>query len=163
MNSSQDTSSKIFDELQKISQSYEISKKEMLQIFLKDEPLVRAGTPQEAWLALLSKILDADVEKFFCLSLNTKNKIKKIDLVSVGTVNEAIVHPREIFRPAIKNNASAIIIAHNHPSGDVSPSKEDIETTERRFEAGKIMGIQMLDHLIVTENAYYSMKENGHF
>jgi len=87
--------------------------------------------------------------------------LKKI-IVSIGTITEAIVHPREVFRDAIKEAGSGIIVTHNHPSGNASPSKQDIDTTKRLVEAGKIVGIPLLDHIILTNSSYYSMKENGY-
>jgi DNA repair protein RadC len=99
-------------------------------------------------------------EHFYVLGLNNKNVIQYVDLVSIGTVSEAMVHPREVFRYAISKNVSSILIAHNHPSGDCTPSKEDIKTTERLVEAGKILGIPLMDHVIVGES-YLSLREEG--
>ena len=99
------------------------------------------------------------VENFIILSLNTKNKIAGMHTVSIGSLNASIVHPREVFKAAILNNASGIICLHNHPSGDPEPSKEDIEITKRLIEAGKILGIEVLDHVIIGEQRYLSMKE----
>ena len=87
--------------------------------------------------------------------------IKK-SVVSIGTITEAIVHPREVFRDAIREGGSGIIVTHNHPSGNPSPSKQDIETTRRLIEAGKIVGIPLVDHIILTDSTFYSMKENGY-
>jgi DNA repair protein RadC len=83
-------------------------------------------------------------------------------VVSIGTISEAIVHPREVFKEAIRESGSSIIVAHNHPSGEVNPSKEDISTTKRLSEAGRLIGIPLLDHVIVCDSSYYSMKENGY-
>ena len=100
-------------------------------------------------------------EHFYCIGLNNKNVIQYIDLVSIGTVSEAIIHPREVFRYAILKNVSSIIIAHNHPSGESQPSKEDIATTGRLVESGKLLGITVLDHVIVGDR-YLSMKEENY-
>jgi DNA repair protein RadC len=98
-------------------------------------------------------------EHFVMLSLDARhNLIKKSD-ISIGTLNASIVHPREVFKEAIQCSAASIIIAHNHPSGDVNPSDEDIEMTKRLKEAGKILGIEILDHVIVVRNAHYSLME----
>ncbi|KKK59891.1 hypothetical protein LCGC14_3029820, partial [marine sediment metagenome] len=83
--------------------------------------------------------------------------------VAVGTLNAAIVHPREIFKIAIKANAAGLIVAHNHPSGDTNPSREDIALTRRLAEAGRILGIQFIDHIIIGDGCWLSMKEKGHF
>ena len=84
------------------------------------------------------------------------------DKVSVGTLNASLVHPREVFKKAILNNSSHVVVAHNHPSGDSMPSEDDILTTRRLVEAGKILGIAVIDHLIVTQNNFTSLKELGH-
>ena len=101
-------------------------------------------------------------ENFVVLLLNTKNKIIGHRVVSIGSLSASIVHPREIFKEAIKANAASIIIAHNHPSGDPEPSREDVEVTERLVKAGKIMDIQVLDHIIIGDARYLSMKKSGY-
>ena len=103
------------------------------------------------------------VEKFGILALDTKNNIIGVHIISVGTLNSSLVHPREVFKAAILNNSASIILFHNHPSGDCTPSKEDIELTERLVEVGKIMGIKVLDHIIVGDENYCSLKEKGIF
>lgn len=100
-------------------------------------------------------------EHFWSIGLNNKNVIQYIDLVSLGTINESIVHPREVFRMAVKESCAGIIIAHNHPSGDVTPSKDDTSTTERLKSAGDILGIPIIDHVIIGDT-YLSMKETGY-
>lgn len=104
--------------------------------------------------------LDRDKEHFFVISLNTKNKVKFVELVSIGTVNASLVHPREVFRRCIMRGASAAIVCHNHPSGESEPSEEDINITKRLVEAGKIIGIEILDHVIIGQR-WSSMKEKG--
>lgn len=102
------------------------------------------------------------VEVFGILTLNSKNKIVGAHIISVGTLNIAVVHPREVFKPAILNNAAQIIIFHNHPSGDSSPSKEDIVVTQKLVDAGKLLGIEIIDHLIISENdQYFAFSEKG--
>jgi len=101
---------------------------------------------------------EQEKEHFYAIGLNNKNVIQYVDLVSIGTVSETLVHPREVFRMAIHKNVSGIVIAHNHPSGEIKPSKQDIATTERLKEAGNIIGISILDHVIVGD-CYYSMVE----
>ena len=119
-------------------------------------------TPKAVWLTLLPDIAGLQQEEFRVLVLNNKNRILKKIVVSVGTVSETIVHPREVFRDAIREGGSGVIIAHNHPSGILEPSKEDIFTTERIAEAGRIIGIPLLDHVILTDVAYFSLKEEGY-
>ena len=115
-------------------------------------------------LLQLAKVFDLEdepVEKFCMIALNTKNKPLAHFVVHVGTVNSSLVHPRDVFQRAILCNASAIVLVHNHPSGVVKPSKDDIETTNRIKQGGDILGIKVLDHLILGEgDDYYSFVEN---
>jgi DNA repair protein RadC len=104
--------------------------------------------------------LDRNKEHFFLISLNTRSKVKFVELVSIGTVNSGLVHPREVFRRSILRGASSVIICHNHPSGDPEPSEEDISITRRLIEAGKIIGIELLDHVIIGSKSV-SLKEKG--
>ena len=99
-------------------------------------------------------------ESFWVLLLNNKHRLLRRIRVTKGLVNRSLVHPREVFREAIRENASAVILAHNHPSGDPAPSTEDIRITERLVEAGRIIGIQVLDHLILGDGTYYSFSDN---
>lgn len=101
-----------------------------------------------------------DKEHFVCLLLDTKNKIVATYTVAIGTSNQCVVEPREVFKAAILSNSSKIILGHNHPTGDVFPSTEDVEVTKRLVVAGKILGIEVLDHIIVSDNSYYSFLEN---
>jgi DNA repair protein RadC len=100
-------------------------------------------------------------EVFKVVFLNTKNKIIKSIDISVGSLNASIVHPREVFSEAVKISCSGVIFIHNHPSGDPEPSGEDIETTHRLIEAGNILGIKVLDHIIIGDGRYLSLKEKG--
>lgn len=101
------------------------------------------------------------VEKFGILALDTKNNVIGIHIISIGSLNASIVHPREVFKSAILNNSASIILFHNHPSGDCTPSREDIETTKRITEAGDIIGIKVLDHIIVGDENYISLKNES--
>ena len=108
----------------------------------------------------LKEFSKAAQEMFFVITLNQKHAIIDKHLVSMGTVSETIVHPRECFRPAIMDGAAAVIFAHNHPSGETFPSMEDKQITERLKEAGKILGIRVLDHVIIGDN-YFSFVDRG--
>ena len=99
-------------------------------------------------------------EYFYCLYLDNKNKLIERKLLFMGTVNRSIAHPREIFKEAYKNSASSIICMHNHPSGDITPSIEDIRLTKSLIEIGRISGINLMDHLIISDNQYYSFYDN---
>jgi len=119
-------------------------------------------SPASVWELLLPRMACLQREEFRVLILNNKNRLIKNSMISAGTVSEAIVHPREVFRDAIRESGAAVIIAHNHPTGEAVPSREDIGTTHRLVEAGKIVGIPVLDHVIITNASYYSFKEEGH-
>jgi DNA repair protein RadC len=101
-------------------------------------------------------------EHFVCLYLNTKNQVIHRKTVFIGSLNASIVHPREVFKEAIKRSAASIICAHNHPSGDPTPSREDIEVTKRLAECGRMIGIELLDHLIIGDRKFVSLKEKGY-
>lgn len=127
-----------------------------------DFEVVQIKSPEDAANAIQKEIGDEDREVFFVLCLNTKNRVVAIHRASVGSINAAIVAPREVFKSAILNNAASIIVAHNHPSNDPSPSNEDIEVTKRLVSAGDILGIEVLDHIIVGESKYISLKSKGY-
>lgn len=102
-------------------------------------------------------------ECFYIILLNTKNTIISAEEISIGTLSSSLVHPREVFKPAVKKSAKSIILLHNHPSGDVTPSNEDIKLTLRLEQAGKLLGIEVLDHLIIGDGKYLSFKEKSYF
>ncbi|MBQ0002808.1 MAG: DNA repair protein RadC [Treponema sp.] len=99
-------------------------------------------------------------EHFLTVCLSGAHEIISITVTSVGTVNNAMIHPREVFTEAIKQKASAIIVCHNHPSGNINPSRDDIETTKRLLEASEILGITFLDHLIINKTGFFSFREH---
>lgn len=103
-----------------------------------------------------------DREIFLVMCLNTKNQVIAVHRAHVGSINSSIVHPREVFKSAILNNSASIIVAHQHPSGDSQPSQEDIHVTKRLVDAGNILGIQVLDHLIIGDKVHVSLKEKGY-
>ncbi|MED1872053.1 RadC family protein [Brevibacillus borstelensis] len=117
--------------------------------------------PEDVYKLLASELGYLQKEHFICLLLNTKNDVISKEVISIGSLNASIVHPREVFRPAIKRSCASIICAHNHPSGNSEPSKEDIEITKNLIEAGSIIGIDVLDHVIIGHNRYFSFKEQG--
>ena len=119
----------------------------------------RINRPQEIANIFVKYLEGTDRENFIVALLDTKNGIIGINTVAIGSLNAAVVHPREVFKPAILVNAAAIIIGHNHPSGNVNPSNEDITLTNRINEAGKILGIPVIDHIIVSaDGESYSFK-----
>lgn len=119
------------------------------------------GSPQTVAQYLQKSIGLKKKEHFVVLSLDTCNNLKKISNISIGSLNESIAHPREIFQPAIQNSCSHVIIAHNHPSGSLEPSNEDLQTTKRLIAAGRLIGINVIDHIIVTKSGFFSFKERN--
>lgn len=117
-------------------------------------------SPEEVAEVLKEYYATADREQFVVMCLNSKNKLICINVVSVGSIMSSMAHPREIFKPAILSNAAAVIVAHNHPSGDTTPSNEDKSLTSNVVKAGVILGIPVLDHIIIGDN-YYSFKEHS--
>lgn len=118
-------------------------------------------SPYDAYKLIKNFLIDSDREKFVVACLDTKNQPVNISVVSIGSVNSAIVHPREVFKVAMLSNASKIICFHNHPSGNLKCSKEDENITNRLKECGEILGIELVDHIIVGDNnTYFSFKEN---
>lgn len=118
-------------------------------------------SPEEIVSLIKDEIKDYKKEHFILISFNTRNIVIGVDKISIGTLTASLVHPREVFKDAIRRHAASIIVAHNHPSEDPEPSEEDIKITKRLSEAGRIMGIELLDHLIITGNSFYSFKEKG--
>lgn len=116
-------------------------------------------SPVELFNIIRLKVINFSKEHFFVVSLDTRNNFIGVDEISVGTLTASLVHPRETFESAIRRHAAQIIIAHNHPSGETEPSEDDLKITKRLVEAGKIMGIEVLDHLIFTDKTYLSFKE----
>ncbi len=107
------------------------------------------------------KLSGVDKEHFMILHMDTRNKIIKDEIVSVGTLNSSLIHPREVFKSAIKESANAIILVHNHPSGDVEPSEEDKKITDILFKAGELLSIKVLDHVIIGKDSWYSFKDKS--
>lgn len=120
-------------------------------------------TPEDVVSVLGGRLKDKKKEYFMVLLLDTRNQLIKISEVSVGSLDASIVHPREVFKEAIATSAASVIFAHNHPSGDPTASEEDIGLTKRLVEAGGIVGIDVLDHIIIGDNTYLSLKREGLF
>ncbi|WP_419393169.1 RadC family protein [Cytobacillus praedii] len=119
-------------------------------------------SPEDGYQLMRLFLADKDREHFIVASLDTKNQPVSINVCHIGSLNASIVHPREVMKSAILSNAASIIVGHNHPSGLPEPSKEDIEVTRRLAEAGKIIGIDVLDHIIVGDESFISLKEKGY-
>lgn len=143
-----------------IKAAIELGKRIVLQ-----SPIDRVSirSPKDVAHYIMEEMRYLKQEHFIALLLNTKNQIIGKETITVGTLNSSLVHPREVFKPAIKKSSSAMIVVHNHPSGDPTPSKEDIDVTHRLVNAGELIGIDVLDHIVIGDNAYISLKEKGLF
>ncbi|MDA8234549.1 MAG: DNA repair protein RadC [Clostridia bacterium] len=127
----------------------------------ESRPVIK--NPGDASRLVMGEMRHLDREHFRVILLNTKNHVLSIEDVSIGSLSTSIVHPREVFKNPIRKSAAALILLHNHPSGDPTPSREDIEVTKRLEEAGRLLGIEILDHLIIGDNRFCSLKEQGLF
>lgn len=141
----------------------------LMAAFALTKKLASAGTaentvircPEDAYALMKNEAKLLDKEYFSTLLLNTKNHVIGKETISIGTLNASMVHPRELFKQAIRRSAAAVILVHNHPSGDPTPSKEDISLTKRLIEAGEIIGIDVLDHLVLGFDRFVSLKSKG--
>jgi DNA repair protein RadC len=141
-----------------IKACFELGRREELEPELKNFDI---KDPETVVKAVRAGIKDKAKEHFKLILLNPRNKIVGISTISIGTLNASLVHPREVFKDAIKHNAASIVLAHNHPSGDPDPSEDDLTITKRLIEAGKILGIEVMDHIIIAKNGFLSFKEKG--
>ena len=123
----------------------------------RDKPLLAA----KDMLAHLKFITSKRQEYFICLSLDSGHKLIARRTVTIGLLDATLVHPREVFAGPLKDRAAAVIIAHNHPSGEVNPSNQDIKTTQQLVAAGQLLGVRLVDHIIVTKHSYYSFRSEG--
>ena len=128
------------------------------------EPLMRDSitSPEDGVALLMPRLRYESKEHFLVVLLNSKNKVLDVEQISEGSLNSSVVHPREVFAPAVLHHAAAILTAHNHPSGDPTPSKEDKDLTNTLVQAGKYMGIPVLDHIIIGDAKYFSFKEHSY-
>lgn len=131
---------------------------ERLWAMEKANPTIKINFPNDV-LPILQKYANRKQEHFIMVSLDGSHSIIKTRVITKGILNRTIIHPREIFRPAIMDSAMSIILCHNHPSGKPKPSKEDQEITKRLKDAGKIIGINVIDHIIISKTGYYSFLE----
>jgi len=119
---------------------------------------IAVKSPEDVIKAVKNKVKGKKKEHFFVLSLDTRNHLIESEEVSKGNLDSSIVHPREVFQKAISNSAASVIFVHNHPSGDPTPSNDDIQLTKRLIKVGELIGIEVLDHIVVCDNAHLSMK-----
>ena len=133
---------------------------EMLRRVMQNEPPRRITCPLDVY-RLSMDLASLYQEHFVVFFLNTKNRVISRKTIFIGSLNSTVVHPREVFREAIQQSSASIVCVHNHPSGDPTPSREDLEVTHRLMDAGEVIGIDVLDHVIVGRDGYVSMKEGG--
>jgi len=143
-----------------IKACFELGKRGELEPELKNFDI---KDPEAVVKAIRASVKDKAKEHFKLILLNPRNKIIGISTISIGTLNASLVHPREVFKDAITHSAASVVLAHNHPSGDPEPSEDDIEITKKLVESGKILGIEVIDHIIIGKNDYYSFKAKGCF
>lgn len=141
-----------------IKACFELGKRQDLEPELKNYDI---KNPQSVVKAIRASIKDKAKEHFKLILLDTRNKIIGISTISIGTLNAGLVHPREIFKEAIIHNSASVVLAHNHPSGDPEPSEEDLTITKRLVDSGKILGIEVIDHIIIGKTNFSSFKERG--
>ncbi|MBU4057038.1 DNA repair protein RadC, partial [Patescibacteria group bacterium] len=127
---------------------------------VEDNNLPMINSAKDA-VAQLQELRTAKKEHFVVLYLNARNQLIQKETISIGTLNASLVHPREVFKPAIDCLASSVILAHNHPSGDSEPSEDDLDLTKRMVEAGKILGIEVIDHVIISNSNSFSFKDKN--
>ncbi|MEK7597072.1 MAG: DNA repair protein RadC [Patescibacteria group bacterium] len=137
---------------------FEISKRLVEEEKLNKNKNVIIKSPKDIFPLLKEKVINFHKEYFIVASLDNRNKVINVDTVSVGTLNSSLIHPRETFETAIKNHAATIIICHNHPSGELKPSEDDLIITKNLVKAGKLLGIEVSDHLIIAKDSYFSFK-----
>lgn len=126
----------------------------------RKQPSYPIKSPADAYRALF-RYRNKPVEHFFLISLSTAHEVIAVRIISIGTLDRAIIHPRDLFIEAIKDRSAAIIVAHLHPSGKTEPSEPDLELTRRLRQAGDLLGIPVLDHLVISRQGYWSMVEHG--
>jgi DNA repair protein RadC len=134
-----------------------------LEAMASEKPQPVLKSPEDVAAKVRSQLKGKKKEHFLALCLDTRNRLINLKLVSMGSLDTSVVHPREVFKEAISSYAASVIFAHNHPSGDPEPSKEDIELTKRLAKAGEVLGIDVLDHIIVCDEGFVSLKARNLF
>jgi len=141
--------------------AYELAARVESQAATAEKPVIQ--TPESVVRLVRARLKDKRKEYFLALMLDTRSQLIRVAEISVGSLDSSIVHPREVYKEAVSASAASVIFAHNHPSGDVTASEDDIMLTKRLAEAGQIMGIDVLDHIIIGDDRYLSMKREGLF
>jgi len=142
----------------RLAAAFELARR-MARLMPEDRPTI--NSPESAAALVMEEMRHLDREHFWALLLNTKNQVLARETISIGTLSSSAIHPRELYKAAVRRSAAGVILVHNHPSGDPTPSQQDIDVTKRLIEAGKIIGINVLDHLVIGDNKFVSLKERG--
>ena len=127
---------------------------------IHQEKRIKITSPYDVYYLMSHELSHLEQEHFICLYLNTKSELIKKETIFIGTINQTLIHPREIYRHAIKCSAAAIIFVHNHPSGDSTPSKADYQSTSSLMNSSDIIGIDLIDHVVIGHHEFYSLKEH---
>lgn len=143
-----------------IAAAMELGRRVALSQF-HERPQIRS--PEDVYQLMHIQLLGERREHFLAVMLDTKNRVVRTETISIGTLDSSLVHPREVYRVVIREGAACWIAVHNHPSGDPTPSPEDIAVTRRLKEAGELLGVELLDHLIIGDGNYTSLREKGYF
>ncbi|SFH33335.1 DNA replication and repair protein RadC [Desulfotomaculum arcticum] len=142
----------------RLAAAFELARR-MARLMPEDRPQIKS--PEDAVALVMEEMRYLDREHFWSLLLNTKNQVLARETISIGTLNSSAIHPRELYKAAVRCSAAGVVLVHNHPSGDPTPSKQDIEVTKRLIEAGNIIGINVLDHLVIGDKKFVSFKARG--
>lgn len=145
--------------LQRLEASVELGRRALAARAARKSTTV--STPEDVVELIRPLVAGMEREHFFCICLDTKNRVKKVVEVSIGSLNASIVHPRELYKEAVAVSAAAVIVCHQHPSGDPSPSGADIQLTRRLVKAGDVLGIELLDHVVIGAESHVSMRDGG--
>nr|WP_238492533.1 DNA repair protein RadC [Desulfotruncus alcoholivorax] len=142
----------------RLTAAFELARR-MVKLMPEDRPVI--NSPENAAALVMEEMRHLDREQFWVLLLNTKNHVLARETISIGSLNSSSIHPRELYKAAIRRSAAGVILVHNHPSGDPTPSQQDIEVTKRLIESGNIIGINVLDHLVIGDKKFVSFKARG--
>ncbi|SFH20738.1 DNA repair protein RadC [Desulfotomaculum arcticum] len=143
----------------RLAAAFELARR-MTKLMPEDLPFIKS--PEDAAALVMEEMRYLDREHFWALLLNTKNQVIARETISIGTLNSSPIHPRELYKNAVRRSAAGLVLVHNHPSGDPTPSQQDIEVTKRLIEAGNIIGINVLDHLVIGDSKFVSFKAKGY-
>lgn len=143
----------------RLAAAFELARR-MAKLMPEDTPQIKS--PEDTAALVMEEMRHLDREHFWALLLNTKNQVITRETISIGTLNSSAIHPRELYKAAVRRSAAGVILVHNHPSGDPTPSQQDIEVPKRLIEAGNFIGINVIDHLVIGDNKFVSLRAKGY-